>query len=1038
MSVDPTAPSEWIDFTDRFDGERWDQRVQSGEANAGLRVTLTSHVPEIYDALTGTQGELDAHVAWLKGGLDRGRHILLVHRITRENLRECPDFIRFVDDQLRDVGGILFETNLASEDSARVRPWWMASETALQEREMGWEGPPAEWWPRRATGTLHGPAVPEEFPAAPEDCVVMGHDASEASRRSSLHTLLRKLGGFERFIHPARLDLPADLLARYCRDEPREDERVHRQVRPNPWVLFNLGTLSTEHSAPSLNFLELLFDEARDVGTTPFVALRLATSQAVDDAYLAGIRELVGDGRLLELDADPPTCPPADATRLGFDFVVQVGRCSKASDFRGATLGMWGLLSEDRQRALEMEVARTIPGVAKEKRSRPLSAWHGRLLARVSAGKDGPIGSARTRDGAWIDREACARCDFWIHELEAPRMLVGATDPVVLDRLLVDSLGLGPGHLPILAAGIASNYLYVHHQGVRVSGDAPSDRVLGRAKPLVHRRPGRPFTILGLASTTLQNHSATLLRDGEVVAAVQEERLRRQKQIGWHPRLKPNATVVSDGSIPLDRAYPWRAIQQVLAEADMAFDDVDLVALNGIPSRFFDTYSLTDPSRPPVTICQGKNVFVPHHLAHAASAFRASGLENSFIFTVDGRGERETAAFFETHDGAIHRVFDVLCNKDSLIGGVYEFITTILGFGHHGQGSTMGLAPMGKASFDFDAFLSAVNRDDYTIHDRGIMEAFGHLIRDRRGPLLAQHHDLAASVQAALENTVLRFIEDGLQGRACDNLCLAGGVALNCSLNQRIRSHFGVKNMFIQPAAHDAGTSLGAALEAHWLVTGESTPLNMRHAYLGPSYDEGRILRALSDHGLPFSREDTIERRAAELIAEGNIVCRFQGRSEFGPRALGARSILADPRSQTIKARLNTLKRRQWWRPFGPSILAGHEADYFLSPHPSPFMLFTFTLRPDRRHEVPAVQHVDGTTRPQSVSPDMSPSYHRLIEHFHRLTGVPMVVNTSFNTAFEPIVETPEDAISTFLQIGADYLAIEDFLVSRSAVEGTL
>jgi carbamoyltransferase len=316
------------------------------------------------------------------------------------------------------------------------------------------------------------------------------------------------------------------------------------------------------------------------------------------------------------------------------------------------------------------------------------------------------------------------------------------------------------------------------------------------------------------------------------------------------------------------------------------------------------------------------------------------------------------------------------------------------------------------------------------------MEAFGHLMRERNGPLEQVHFDLAASVQKALEDTVIRFIEDGLQGRDCENLCLAGGVTLNCSMNQRIRSHFGLKRVFAQPAAHDAGTSLGAALEAHWLITGEAVPTVMNHANLGPTYGRDDVLQALNDYGVPYCEPEDMADTVAGLIADQSIVCRFQGRSEFGPRALGARSILADPRSAAIKARLNTLKGRQWWRPFGPSILAGHESDYFKSPHVSPFMLFTLAVREEKLEAIPAVLHVDGTTRPQSVTKEANGSYHRLIERFYQKTGVPMVVNTSFNTAFEPIVETPRDAVATFLQVGADYLAIEDFLVWRGDVEG--
>jgi carbamoyltransferase len=469
-----------------------------------------------------------------------------------------------------------------------------------------------------------------------------------------------------------------------------------------------------------------------------------------------------------------------------------------------------------------------------------------------------------------------------------------------------------------------------------------------------------------------------------------------------------------------------------LETAGITLEDVDCIALNGVPVHFFPTYSLHDPERPPQTVKFGRHMFIPHHLTHAASAYRVSGLEEAFVFTVDGRGERETAAFFETQDGHLHRVFDVLCNEDSLIGGVYEYFTTILGFGHYGQGSTMGLACMGEPTMDLSAFLSARSRSDYSIHDRGIVEAFDHMIRDKDGPLEQSHKDLAMSLQLALEETVIRFIEDGLNGRACDNLCLAGGVALNCRMNERIRQHFNVQNIFIQPAAHDAGTALGAALEAHFEITGEAVPTQMITANIGPGYTPQRIESTLRSFGVPFTRPDDISRCVAEIVANDKIVCWFQGRTEYGPRALGARSLIADPRSRSAKDRMNVMKGRQWWRPLAPSMLHGHESEYFESDFANPFMLFTLPVLPHMQEKIPAVLHFDGTTRPQSVMAEANPPYHAMIQHFYALTGIPMVINTSFNTAFEPIVNDPEDAIASFLQLGADYLAIGDYLVARA------
>lgn len=620
--------------------------------------------------------------------------------------------------------------------------------------------------------------------------------------------------------------------------------------------------------------------------------------------------------------------------------------------------------------------------------------------------------------------------DLWLVDLQPLGLVVAACDPVPLDSFLLVLTRVGLQAAPWLPAG--SRWVSPE---TRIPGGLVAPALMDHPEELERaartRHKDKPFVVLGLACTTLANHAAALLIDGVPVAAVQEERLRRRKQLGWFPPGRKGVTVVADPTLPLEAAWPRRSMAFVLEAAGLTLDDVDVVAYNGVPGRWFPTYSLTEASQPPVTIRDGNRVFVPHHLAHAASTHRVSGHSDGFVFTVDGRGERETAAFFEVSDGgALERVFDIRCERDTLVGGVYEVITNILGFGHHGAGSTMGLACLGVPGMDVSAFLSARSRDDHSIHDRGIEEVFGHLSRHRDGPLLEEHFNLAASAQRALEDTVIALIADGLGGRAAPRMSLAGGVALNCSMNQRIRLHFGVEDLYVQPAANDAGTALGAALEAHWLVTGDNAP-RMRDAYLGPGYSEARIDDALRRFELTADTPADLPQEVAQRIAAGQVVCWFQGRLEFGPRALGARSILADPRTEATRDRVNVLKGRQWWRPFGPSVLAGREHEWFETPMDSPFMLFTLPVRPEKRARIAAVTHVDGTTRPQSVTREANPRFHAVIEHFDRLTGVPMVVNTSFNTAYEPIVCTPEDAITSFLQLGADALAIGDRLVVR-------
>jgi len=682
-----------------------------------------------------------------------------------------------------------------------------------------------------------------------------------------------------------------------------------------------------------------------------------------------------------------------------------------------------------------LAVSRVDPDAFVSVTEQTLSLWTDPSEAMRALGADWSRDKA---PGTWHPQLGA---DVWIADVPALGLFVASSDPVPLDRFLADALEIASGAVPWLAEARAAKSPWVALETTIPNGQMPA-KVVDRPRPSRPRstrpRPTRPLTILGIASTTLANHAAVVVRDGEVVAAVQEERLRRQKQLGWHPPGEPGVTVVSDPTLTLEESWPQRAIASALETAGISMADVDHLAYNGVPARYFPTYSLSDRARPPVTLFDGRDFFVPHHLAHAASAFRVSGMEDAFIFTVDGRGERETAAFFAVDAGGqdrgrIRRVFDVLVGADSLIGGVYEVLTTLLGFGHHGAGSTMGLAPYGEPKFDLSAWLSARDRGDFSIHDRGLDGAFGHLQRKWGGPMEQVHKDLAASAQRALEETVLAFVRDGVGGRPVPRLCLAGGVALNCSMNQRLRVEFGVGEIYVQPAANDAGTALGAAAEAHWELTGENlAPLS--HARLGPGYSAAEVRATLDRFGLVYTTPDDLPGEVARRLVDQQVIAWFDGRLEFGPRALGARSILADPRTQEMQDRVNQHKGRQAWRPFGPSVLAGHEADWFETPFHTPFMLFTLPVRPERLAQIPAVVHVDGTTRPQSVSQGDDPAYHAVISAFHRLTGVPMVLNTSFNTAFEPIVCSPADAIASFLQLGLDALAIEGHLVERPPV----
>lgn len=536
----------------------------------------------------------------------------------------------------------------------------------------------------------------------------------------------------------------------------------------------------------------------------------------------------------------------------------------------------------------------------------------------------------------------------------------------------------------------------------------------------------KPKWVLGLAVTTMQEHAAALLEDGAVSGAVEEERLSRVRHHG-----RPGASLASDPTLCLEEVLCRRAVGALLSPRSLTLDDMDVIAVNGIPARYRRAYSAHDDAEPIRVLRAGRVVYVPHHLSHAASAWRVSGQKNSWVLTVDGRGDRETAAVFRGARGRLRRISEILSLTDRSIGGVYETVTRLLGFGAHGQGSVMALASFGRPAYDLTRFLSRRARGAYAIHERGLAERFKALARAPGAPLKAGHKNMAASLQAALEKTVIAILKDAGVPRGA-SLCLAGGVALNCRLNELIRRTFKPRAMFVQPAANDAGTALGAALEAASLM-GAPSAGPLEHANLGPGFTEDEARAALEHAGLVYERSDSTARETAELLAKGEVVCWFQGRAEFGPRALGARSLLADPRRADMHVRVNRIKERESWRPFGPSILAGREEEWFEDGFDSRFMLFARKLKRGRAARVPAVAHVDGTSRPQSVHAAASPLYHELLAAFDALTGVPMVLNTSFNRRGEPIVCSPRDAVDCFLSMtGADALVMGPFVARRA------
>ena len=353
----------------------------------------------------------------------------------------------------------------------------------------------------------------------------------------------------------------------------------------------------------------------------------------------------------------------------------------------------------------------------------------------------------------------------------------------------------------------------------------------------------------------------------------------------------------------------------------------------------------------------------------------------------------------------------------------------------------MGLAPYGKAGVDLSVFIDA-EASPYKVHARKLVAngtaPFAEMVRlfgPRRVPesdIDERHKDVAWAVQDACENTMMSVVKMAIEKTKSRNVCLAGGVALNSKANGKIVASGLVEKFFVQPAASDDGAALGAAL-APYMDNGGRLPMRaMRHAYLGPAFDDEVIENALRTYKLKYTRLNDVAATAAELLSNGKILGWFQGRMEFGPRALGSRSILADPRDPEMNAKVNNaVKFREWWRPFAPSMKKEAAGEYLESAEDSPFMILTAQVRAEKRGVIPSVTHVDGSARPQTVEKEINPLYWRLIDEFGKRTGVPVIMNTSFNLRGEAIVHTPTDAIRTFFSSGMDALVIGSFLVEK-------
>jgi carbamoyltransferase len=556
--------------------------------------------------------------------------------------------------------------------------------------------------------------------------------------------------------------------------------------------------------------------------------------------------------------------------------------------------------------------------------------------------------------------------------------------------------------------------------------------------------------VLGINSVYHES-SAALLVDGKLVAAVEEERFNRIK----HGK---------EANFDNPHQLPERAIRFCLKSAGLTARDVHHVAYSFDPKRrrkqyrtewwdprFEETFRLRIGQVIGATEeFLGRSLaqrfhFVPHHLAHAASAYFPSSFDRAAVLTIDGIGETAGASLAKAEGERVKEI--EMFDYPHSIGFLWELFSGYLGFSHYDASKTMGLAAYGNPEVFRGQFQSIIRseKENFGIA-QGVLgmtaDSYDKLAalfgpgRDEGSEIEPRHAHMAAALQEATDAAVMALVRRIKRMVPYDNLCLAGGVALNCVANEVVKKSGEFANLFIPSAPHDAGTSIGAAFLVHAAKQKKRPQRGYSTPYLGPSFNRRDILAAVKSAGLKARRSKSPAREAANMIADGKIVAWFQGRMEFGPRALGNRSLLADPRRPEMRDILNQkVKHREDFRPFAPSVMAEHADEWFEVGAPSAsdeFMLFAPRVKAEQRDRIPAVIHKDGTARVQVVSRALNPRFHELIACFFSQTGVPVVVNTSFNDS-EPIVCTPTDAIVTFRKSGIDALFMDDVVLTAES-----
>ncbi|MBO66985.1 MAG: hypothetical protein CL398_01620 [Acidiferrobacteraceae bacterium] len=594
------------------------------------------------------------------------------------------------------------------------------------------------------------------------------------------------------------------------------------------------------------------------------------------------------------------------------------------------------------------------------------------------------------------------------------------------------------------------------------------------------------MNILGI-SAYYHDSAACLIRDGEIVGAAQEERFSRKKH---------------------DARFPSYAIQYCLEEGGVKVQDLDFIAFYDKPflkfERLLETYIATTPrgfqsfvAAMPIWLkeklylktvlkkelikidgCSKKELprllFSEHHQSHAASAFYPSPFQDAVILCMDGVGEWATTTAWKGSQNQLEPLWEI--NFPHSLGLLYSAFTYFTGFKvNSGEYKLMGLAPYGTPKYvdlikdnlidikSDGSFRLEMRYFDYAVGLRmtnsRFADLFGHPARTPESPLTQEEMDIAASIQVVTEEVVLRIATTLNEETGFQNLCLAGGVALNCVANGRLQREGPFDRIWIQPAAGDAGGALGCALAAwHQHLenprTMEDDGDKMHGAYLGPRFTADEIISVLDNLGAKYicMDDDLLFEELAKWLSEGNVIGWFQGRMEFGPRALGGRSILGDPRNSEMQSTMNLkIKYRESFRPFAPAILEESVSEWFDQQNESPYMLMTAAVRENKRRfiastdehlfgidqlklirsDIPAVTHVDYSARIQTVHHETNPRFHQLISAFNKKTGCPVLVNTSFNVRGEPIVCTPADAYRCFMRTEMDFLVIENVLLTK-------